>query len=317
LQLVEATVDLPDDQAICRDCGGMYDLRGLALQSPKARLGAFPVVALMPIDQGASALAVDGTGIVYSWSEGGRWRRRGDAQVHASAALLREGTKQLLVVGYGGLAVSDDGGKRFSVLTTDYGHMFDCIAQTQSGRTYCGGYDIIARWKENEQRFERLSVPGRATVSSITAASEALIYATRENGRVMRSFDSGDRWNARRLPAKNRKLRRILALTSTPDEGGVHVIIVGGKGLVFTSEDGENWQTGSAGSADIEDVTMGGDGRLYAVNAAGELLISSDRGLSWSEREIAAKTRLRTVCWSPRRLLVGGDDGLVVRVDDV
>lgn len=315
LRLIEADLMLPADQAACSSCGGMFELASLAVSGAIVRLGKHQVIALEASDDGALALNTEGA--IWGWAPDQGWASLGPkAEVGNASAMLIRRSGEILVAGYSSnLAVSRDQGHSWESVSVPQEFSGQDFVETPGRQLFaCGFNGVIVR---EEGKTMTVCRPNRTSITSIDAASDLVLYAVTANGRILRTENAGNSWQTCKAPARE-SLARVLVLSETINTVDVHVVIVGSKGVVLTSVDGQSWEPGhGAGTADINDVVIGPDGRLYAVCSSSELLISDDGGRTWIVRQSKLREPLHSVCTTKSgQLFVAGDNGLVACLGD-
>jgi photosystem II stability/assembly factor-like uncharacterized protein len=117
------------------------------------------------------------------------------------------------------------------------------------------------------------------------------VYAGTDNGCAV-STDGGLTWEPRNgglvatLSAGSLTPRiEIVAILPDPDSSGSAILSLLGQGLYATSDEGNHWQPLSASAGTQWIVSLAADqktGRLYAGTSANGVLVSGDRGATWS-----------------------------------
>ena len=281
------------------------DLELTVLQAPDAARGA--VASLAITDQ--LLVAVGGRSNHAPTVLASSNARRFELRTTPAARGLRD----VIVVGdatwtcgeYGLLAVSPDHGATWSVVETGTDGCLFALALAGDGAVWVVGDDgFVARVRGAE--VARVELGTRVRLSSIIALGEEL---------VVLGFDGTlRRWaDGRVTEVVTGATRPLTSLAIT--RAGTWVVI-GDGGFVARSPDGLWFSRATSGvEIDLEAITTLADHRLVIVGDRGQILVSGDDGRTW--RRVPSPLGLAHL-WSVERFgggaLIGGDDGLIVRL---
>ncbi|HUJ59005.1 MAG TPA: suppressor of fused domain protein [Kofleriaceae bacterium] len=222
------------------------------------------------------------------------------------------GLRDLLAVGdalwacgeYGQLAKSTDRGASWKLFETGTEACLFGLALGPDGAVWVvgdGGYAA----RVLGDRPERVELG--------TTARLAAVYAVRDEI-VMLGFDGQlRRWRDGAVRTVATGATRPLTALGISRTGTW--IVIGDGGFVARSPDGAWFSKAHSGvEVDLEAVASLADGRLVAVGDRGQVLVSSDDGRSWK----GVASGLTAHLWSIERFgpgaMIGGDDGLIVKL---
>jgi suppressor of fused-like protein len=222
------------------------------------------------------------------------------------------GLRDVLAVGealwvcgeYGQLAVSRDSGTTWKLFETITDACLFGLALGSDGAVWVVGDHGYAARVVGE-RLERIALG--------TSARLASVYAQRDEMIVLGFDGAMYRWREGKATRVETGATKPLTALVVSKLGTW--ILVGDGGFIARSPDGAWWsRVKSDVEVDLEAIGTCGDGTLVIVGDRGMILVSSDDGRRWE----ALTTPLTAHLWSVERfgpgVLVGGDDGLIVKV---
>ncbi|NNF15776.1 MAG: photosystem I reaction center subunit IV [Gammaproteobacteria bacterium] len=145
-----------------------------------------------------------------------------------------------------------------------------------------GAYGVVLHTRDAGKNWSllsgRLKNPDGFHIYGIGKSVSGALFAVGEAGKLFRSVDGGEQWQALDSPYQGSFFGVL-----TPPDGSV--VIFGLRGRIYRSSDeGETWQ---AADSPAQATLMGGtvleDGQLLLGGASGTILVSSDFGQSFSE----------------------------------
>ncbi len=155
-------------------------------------------------------------------------------------------------------------------------------------------------------------------VYGIAARPKELI-AVGTAGILLRSSDGGN-WKAERLETNGRAL---FSVASAKD----YAVTVGQEGLVMRSDNASQWVAVSAPTDQrLFSVAVGGQKNAAAVGGFGTIIVSSDKGMSWTGRTVDWQSLIdqpyephiyKVIFDKEGRLLMVGEFGMIARSDDL
>ena len=170
------------------------------------------------------------------------------------------------------------------------------ILAMQDGHTILAGTSdgVVLRSADGGDHWASVSrgIPGvKVNVLASPASNPNTVYAGTDNGCAV-STDGGLTWEPRNgglvatLSAGSLTPRiEIAAILPDPDSSASAILSLLGQGLYATSDEGNHWQPLSALAGTQWIVSLAADqktGRLYAGTSANGVLVSGDRGATWS-----------------------------------
>jgi photosystem II stability/assembly factor-like uncharacterized protein len=205
---------------------------------------------------------------------------------------------------YGQVAVSRDHGTSWKLIDTGTNVCLFALALAHDGTVWVVGDRGYAA-RLTAERAERVELGTTARLDAVYAVGDELV--------VLASDGAIRRWRDGRSTTVATGATSALNALALSRSGTW--ILVGDRGFIARSPDGA-WFARARGpsDADLEGVDALADGRLVAVGDRGHVLVSSDDGRTWSSLTHPDETHLRTVARFGRGALVGGDDGLILRL---
>ena len=222
------------------------------------------------------------------------------------------GLRDLLAVGdgvwtcgeHGQLALSRDQGATWKLFDTGTDACLFGLALATDGAVWVvGGGGYAAR-----VLGER---PERADFA--TSARLAAAYAMRDELVVLCGDGNIRRWRDGEVTAIATGAKRPLTAFTQTRLGTW--LVVGDGGFISRSPDGAWFSRVASGvDVDLEAIEVIADGRVVAVGDHGIVLLSSDDGRTWKTFDAATTSHLWSVARFGGGVLIGGDDGLVMKL---
>ncbi len=228
------------------------------------------------------SLAVDSLGTVFAGTDfRGLFRSTDDGSTWLPSTLTEERISCLLLSPQGfalagawdkGIYRSSDGGATWALVGAA-GHKVRSIIATPAGILIAAA-DTTAQ----EGRLYRSTDGGRSWTRTGTGFSSGVIHAlasisadtmfagTAGQG-IYRSTDVGGTWSSSYLFIPS----TVSALVNLPGGGVFAGVLLGGGGVVRTTDSGEHWffETSGLVTLDVRSMILGRDGRLYAGTGEG------------------------------------------------
>lgn len=239
------------------------------------------------------------SGVILHSSDGGlSWRKQLDgvqanhmiseaAQASGNAALVQRAnrfakdgpdkpflavhfsdTKRGLAVGAYGIAFStDDGGQHWKpildlVPNDDERHLY-VIHETANAVYLAGEQGLLVRRQGTQGKYERLDAPFRSTVFNLLSAADGTLLASGLGGKVYRSTDQGQHWDAVAPAGKVAFTAGVLV------NGGIVLGNEAGQ-LLLTDDGGRSFKTVSSSQPfPAAGLAAAADGQLVVVGPRG------------------------------------------------
>jgi photosystem II stability/assembly factor-like uncharacterized protein/tetratricopeptide (TPR) repeat protein len=205
---------------------------------------------------------------------------------------------------YGQLAVSRDRGETWQLIDTGTDVCLFGLALASDGAVWVAGdAGFVAR--VNDERLEPIDV---GTTSRLTA-----IYCIRDEAIALGVDGVLYRWRGGVVTqVATGATRQLNALTITKHGSW---LAIGDGGFIARSPDGTWFSRVKAElDTDLESMASLPDGRVVMVGDRGSVLVSIDDGRTWS----SIATDLAAHLWTVRRfgpgVLIGGDDGIILKL---
>jgi len=147
--------------------------------------------------------------------------------------------------------------------------------------------------------WESISLLGEADFHALRASGSLIHGYDASGGRIMLSGDGGRSWTTRRAPGP---LADVLVDPDDPD----HLVAAGEAGLVESADGGRRWRPLDAPTGLLAWPTRDA---LYVVSFDGRVLLSRDRGGSWSAVGVVAGEPAALTATDARTLIVALHDG--------
>jgi len=313
LKLFEADDSMPEDQIACGSCGGMFSLSTMAQYLPEQELGDGSERFLGMSAFGETCYASGWYGSIWKRTAG-KWEQVRNAKGQF-AGILALSADHAIVCGDGGvIAETKNGGKTWRNQKSGVKERLWKIRKMPGGSLLaCGDKGVVLRTDDLGKNWTALKSPATADVMDVCPATDDVFYACTRTGAVYKTVNAGKTWKPTKTDVQT-PLCRIAALDAK------NIVVVGDGNTVLTSKNGgETWvKRKPKAQGDIEDVSVGNDGRLYAVNGRAQLLISADKGAKWQVQSLKTTAHLWRVVPTPSGDLVcAGDGGTIYRIEDV
>jgi photosystem II stability/assembly factor-like uncharacterized protein len=221
------------------------------------------------------------------------------------------GLRDILAVGdalwtcgeYGQLGCSRDRGATWKMIETGTEACLQALALAPDAMWVVGDGGYAARVLG--ERLERVDFATTATLVALYPMREQVIALCGDG--VIRT------WRAGQVTTLATGAKRMLTGFAQTRHGTC--IVVGDGGFISRSPDGTWFARAASGvEVDLEAVTTLGDGRIAAVGDRGHLLVSADDGRTWKPHDTATEAHLWSIEPFGAGALIGGDDGLVMRL---
>ena len=209
---------------------------------------------------------------------------------------------------YGQLAVSRDHGASWSLFDTGIDGCLHALALAADGSVWCVGDDGYAARVVGEKAV-RVDLGTAARLSSVYSVRDAIVVLGFD-GKLRRWHDG------RTTEVGTGATKPLTALAIT--KAGTWVV-TGDGGFIARSPDGTWFSRVKVDvEVDLESIAALPDGRLVVVGDRGQVLLSIDDGRTWK----TVPNDLGLVhLWAVERfgggVLIGGDDGLIVKLAPV
>jgi photosystem II stability/assembly factor-like uncharacterized protein len=205
---------------------------------------------------------------------------------------------------YGQLALSRDRGATWTVIDTSTERCLFGLAQAAGGAVWVVGDEGYVGRVVGE-RVERMSFDTTARLTALYRANDDLI-ALGYDGTMYRHRAG----TVTRVATGATKQLTALAITNKGSW-----LVTGDGGFLARSPDGSWFSRVKLGvDVDLESIAVLADGRIVIVGDRGVILVSIDDGRTWTTLE----TDLAAHLWTVRRfgtgVLIGGDDGLILKL---
>jgi photosystem II stability/assembly factor-like uncharacterized protein len=222
---------------------------------------------------------------------------------------------------YGQLAISRDNGATWKLFDTGTDACLFALALGPDGAVWVvGDHGYTARvppCQGSEHSGPGAGVLGEKPerIDLKTTARLAAVYALRDEVIVLGFDGVMYRWREGDVARITTGAARPLTALVVTKLGTW--IVIGDGGFIARSPDGAWWsrvKSSADGAADLEAIASCADGRLVIVGDQGVVLVSSDDGRQWK----TVATRLEAHLWAVERfgdgVLIGGDNGLIVKL---
>ncbi|MDB4958399.1 MAG: hypothetical protein JWO36_5968 [Myxococcales bacterium] len=222
------------------------------------------------------------------------------------------GLRDLVVIGdscwacgeFGQLAITRDRGASWTSLATGTDACLFGLAAARDGAVWVVG-DRGYAGRIVDDQLERIDL---GTTVRLTAAEPV-----RDEIVVLGGDGAIRRWRDRKVTTIATGSTRLLTALAVTKSGTW--IVIGDGGFIARSPDGSWFSRAKSGvEVDLEAIAVLGDGRLIVVGDRGQVLVSADDGRTWNSVETALTAHL----WSVERFgggaLIGGDEGLIVKL---
>lgn len=205
---------------------------------------------------------------------------------------------------YGQLAVSRDRGESWKVIETGTEACLFGLSCADDGALWvCGSHGYLARVRDD--RVERIDID--------TTASLAALYIVREEVIALGGDGVLYRWRAGQVAkTATGAVKPLTGLAITKKNTW---IVTGDGGFIARSPDGAWFSRATSGvEVDLEAIATLADGRLVLVGDRGLILVSRDEGRTWQAIETDDTAHLWSIEPFGTGALIGGDDGLVLKL---
>lgn len=312
LKLFEVDSSMLEDQIGCRDCGAMYALSVIKDLQPLVSIGDDQVFRAAAVQDSVYVTVFDG--------KNGIWRKTG-VGIWEEIKRSKEGISGIYSFEDGILASGKGGSIFFNKKNANKWTRFDTKLQRRlwnfsrapGGRIYVSGNGGAISSSENAKVWTGVKSPTKEHILDIAAFSDDVLLCCTVDGAIFLTRNGGKVWR-RQETGVSTPLCRICALNS--DE----IVVVGDKGVILTTKNcGTKWtKRATKLKADVEDITMGNDGRLYAV-AGDLLLVSANKGAKWEQHPVfTGNQKLWGLTSTPSgSIYCVGNRGTIARVDGV
>lgn len=217
---------------------------------------------------------------------------------------------RLYVGGHDGVAVSTDGGKAWTAVTSLRGADAMGWAQTPTG-LLAGGHPGLYRSTDGGTTFTKTTGPAQVADVHALGASGSTAYLASPRSGLMASSDGGASWHVRNPQAGKSFMGTLLVDAADPE----HLIAPDMQnGLLSSADGGRSWTVlgGPKGAMSVAwDPTNAQ--RLVAVGMAGGAS-SDDGGRTWSDLTLPAGTSAATFSPDGGTLYAAALDGSNARV---
>ena len=204
---------------------------------------------------------------------------------------------------YGQLAVSRDRGATWTLLETVTERCLFGLAQAADGVVWVVG-DAGYAARVVGERLERIDL-GPTRLTAIAAVGDDMI-ALGFDGALVR-YRAGV---VTRIVTGAQQQLTALAITNKGSW-----LVTGDGGFLARSPDGAWFSRVKLGvDVDLESIAVLADGRIVIVGDRGLILVSIDDGRTWTKLETDLASHLWTVKRFGTGVLIGGDDGLLLKL---
>lgn len=156
--------------------------------------------------------------------------------------------------------------------------------------------------EDGGETWESISLAGEADLH-ILRYSQGRIYALNGlTGRLLISDDGGNRWVERTPPPG------LIDLTIDPDEP-TRLLASTETGLLLSDDDGRQWRPVAP---EVGLLAWPQEGSLFLIDAAGDALVSADRGESWKRLGGIDAQPSAFIAATPMELYAARTDGTVL-----
>ncbi len=266
----------------------------------KARPLALKSALLDIVRAGSRLVAVGERGHVLLSDDGGRgWRQAAAVPTRATLTALHASDERTLwAVGHGGVILrSGDAGERWALVAgrADARDVLLSVRVEPDGRGLAvGGFGFALRTSDGGARWQRTELlageDGERHLNRLFVSAGASWFIAAEGGRVLRSSDRGERWQAVATPYPG-SLWSGAAL-----EGGA-LLACGMRGNVLRStDDGRTWSRSTvAGAGSLTAVAALPGDRCVLVGLDGSLVDGSAGGQTLTLRRLENRAALTGV----------------------
>jgi photosystem II stability/assembly factor-like uncharacterized protein len=216
--------------------------------------------------------------------------------------------ERLVACGEGGaLFISDDGAATWAQRTTGTTVCLFTLALDSRGHIWLGGErGFVRRSKDKGDTWSNVVIGTDARVNVI-AVVDATVYFACHDGTLFRF---------RRDRIERIKLKASAPFTSFERTAKGTLVMSGDRGTLFRSSDGTTWeQTLSPEPHDLECVREIQPGVLVCCGDKATVLVSHDEAQTFERVPCNLEGHLWTVCPAPGGALIGGDRGLIAKMD--
>jgi photosystem II stability/assembly factor-like uncharacterized protein len=209
--------------------------------------------------------------------------------VNPQAAGYASATRVLLVgAGFGGVAVSNDGGATFpasaggDTITTTLGR----LRAAPGGALATGQSGAYARSTDGGQAWTQSSVPTSESLNDIAFPSAQIGYALDSDGKFFKTTNGGTSWASLDTGTTARPSTLAAASTSA-------VMLVGPTGVRRTTNGGSAFSTvkGNISKAKLQEWDKGGSA-WFVWGVSSTLWRSTNNGSSWSKVALPKKVKI-------------------------
>jgi photosystem II stability/assembly factor-like uncharacterized protein len=305
-------------------CAGLLTLGGVMtlayageqalVEKPKLQLlaaektnAAGTVQLLGAAHAGARLVAVGDHGVVLLSDDGGRTFRQAStvpADVTLTSVAFADARNGWAVGHWGVILRTKDGGENWTLQRSDIKvdqPLFSVYFKDAREGWAVGLWSLMLRTTDGGATWAVVTLPpppgmkkADRNLYAIFSDTKGVLYVACEQGRVLRSVDSGAHW----IYAETGYAGSFWTGVALQDG----TVLVGGlRGTIYRSSDsGEHWQSAQTPfRSAITSLQQGPDGSVTAVGLNGTLLSSRDDGVSFTGRTLGDRAELTALVEAP------------------